>query len=93
MSLPDGSIQFITRGLPPTEVPGYEVDEGDIYLFHPILTPCQARIFKQMNDSSCCPTGRKVRHCTKFGYYSMPASTCKACEKQGLHVPVVLGLK
>ena len=86
MVLPDGSIEFIRKGLPPEDVPGYEVDPLNSYLFHPILPPCQARIFKDLG-SECCPLSRSMRFCTKFSLYAMRPETCKSCAERGDHVP------
>ncbi len=83
ISLANGDIQFIKRGDPPMVVPGYEVDAGDPYIFHPVLPPCQYRTFKLL-VLSCCPSGKNVRHCTKFGFLSMPPETCISCVKMGL---------
>ena len=85
----DGTLQFVKRGLPPDELPGYEADPNDPYLFHPILPPCAARTYKNLDNSDCCPIGRHLRHCSKFGYYSMTPETCKMCAEAGNHVPIV----
>ncbi len=92
ITAPDGSLQFLKRGMPPEEMPGYEPDPGDPYMFHPILAPCAARIYKNFVDSECCPIARHVRHCTKYGYYQMTPETCKSCSDQNLHQPVTISV-
>lgn len=82
---PDGSIEFMKKGPPPQEVPGYEVDPGNPYHFLPILPPCEARIYKDLGEK-CCPTARFMRHCTKFNLFAMTPQTCNDCAKRGENV-------
>lgn len=84
--LPDGSVQFIARGLPPEELSGYVVDEHDPYIFHPILPPCAARVYKDLPGKECCHAAKNVRHCTKYGYIAMTAETCFSCAAQNMHI-------
>ena len=86
----DGRIQFIKKGLPPESIPGYEVDPGDPYMFHPILVPCAARTYRNMGEAECCPIGRFIRHCSKFHYYNMTPEMCSSCAEAGNHVPLGL---
>jgi len=92
ISLPNGSIQFIKRGIPPDEIPGFEVDPGDSYLFHPVLPPCAARTYVTI-EGDCCPISRHMRHCTKYGFYQMTPLQCKTCYAEGKSIPIELGIE
>lgn len=81
----DGSIEFPHRGSPPKNVEGYTVDPGDPFHFHLILPECPHRTFKKM-VLKCCPEGKTVRHCTKFGFLAMSAQTCIGCVDKGYHI-------
>lgn len=78
----NGDIQFIHRGNPPMVVPGYEPDDGDPYLFHPILPPCNYRKMVLL-VLSCCPNGKQVKQCTKHGYIALLPEICKICVENG----------
>jgi len=78
----DGSIIFKKRGLPPTEVPGYEVDPGDPYRFTPLLPPCKARTIRLV-QVPCCIDKIPLRHCTKYNLLSMTFDHCIGCNKRG----------
>jgi len=81
-TLPGGAIQFIHRGLPPMEVPGYEVDPGDPYIFHPVVAPCVHRVPLKIT-TPCCPEGKEIRFCDKFKYYNVLSSQCMDCIRLG----------
>lgn len=82
----DGSIEFIKRGLPPTEVPGFEVDPGNPYIFRPILPPCKRRTTVKV-PTPCCPEGKEVVACEKFGFIYMTPQCCINCDKDGKSEP------
>jgi hypothetical protein len=82
----NGDIEFVKRGPAPMVVPGYEPDEGDPYVFHPIMPACTARTFKKIT-SGCCPEGREVLFCIKYNLLAVMPSKCVDCAKKNQHQP------
>lgn len=81
----DGSITFKKRGMPPMEVPGFEVDEGDPYHFIPILPECEHRGTTKIKIP-CCPQMIEVSHCKRYNFMQMPPAQCINCAKEGRHL-------
>jgi len=61
--LVNGDLIFPTRGKPPKEVKGYNVDTKNPYVFHPIMPECEFRK-EEVHTVPCC-AGRPYSTCTK----------------------------
>ena len=61
--LKNGDIVAIIRGNPPIPPNGYIQDNKNKYLYHPILTSCEYRIYKQ-KKKNCCNKYEIKLYCT-----------------------------
>lgn len=79
MHFPDGTIAFPNRGPPPPDIPGYEREIGDPYIFHPIEEPCTHRETKVER----CPNGRLkvVSFCSLKSIHLTP-KICQECKER-----------
>lgn len=79
MTFEDGTIAFPRRGPPPANVPGYEREAGDPYIFHPIEEPCTHR----QNTLVRCPRGnyRVISFCVLKAVNLTP-KICQGCQER-----------
>lgn len=75
--LPNGDIVFKKRGKPPTSLPGYTRDKGDIYLFHLDTIDCSHR--EALTRQMPCGKYRVVLNCRLLNK-TVNQMFCNDCE-------------
>ncbi len=72
----DGVITFPHRGKPPLPILGYVQEDGDPFVFRPILCQCKHRVDKYRN---VCGGMVRRMDCGKFKI-TITAKDCLACK-------------
>lgn len=79
MQFPDGTIAFENRGPPPADIPGYEREPGDPYVFHPIQEPCTHR----QDILERCPRGNyRVKSFCTLKSINLTPKLCQECKER-----------
>jgi len=75
----NGDLLFPKRGNPPKAISGYIRDQGDPFVFHPIMKKCK---FRNSTWTKVCGGMIQKHLCIKFGINTCMADchSCKDCE-------------
>jgi hypothetical protein len=76
----DGTRVFPPRGNPPAEMPGYIRDEGNPFVFYPILPECELRV-QQYVLTQCCGKQHAYWACKADGLAGY--RKCSQCTESG----------
>jgi len=75
--LPNGDMYAPHRGRPPECPDGYLRDQGDPFIFHPIINPCDCR--RETREPCNCGTPRLILWCDCYNK-KVDLGICKECQ-------------